>query len=245
MGHQIRLFLSRKLWIVVIILFVLLCGIEVCIDGFVIAVDDRETLESGSTPIERLPETNEEFFFLSELALKDLGWWVNEPFLYSLFLKYDCSHIKKPPNYWNLGFTRIDDFSLLVRYVYDADMTISGGELQIDYDIIIDGWPTLITELNKYTDKLELSELQIDSDEALQIAEQNGGGAIREFIQGSCHVNVHIYDIRRNEEGWNVDYYENGSFEPLLCFNIDPITGEVTQVAERSFRPCRFYKEND
>jgi hypothetical protein len=67
----------------------------------------------------------------------------------------------------------------------------------------------------------------ITVDEALNIAEINGGSQFRESVNHECEILVSYYpDDSLDYDGWDV-YYFNRSLEVGDTYHIDPKTGKL------------------
>lgn len=70
---------------------------------------------------------------------------------------------------------------------------------------------------------VDLDRLKVTAEEAIRIAEENGGTEARLKIENRCYI--HLSLTPDNYEGWEVDYGYSSGFRIL----IDPYTGKVTQ----------------
>jgi hypothetical protein len=67
---------------------------------------------------------------------------------------------------------------------------------------------------------IDLSKLQVSAEDAIKIAENNGGREARLNVQNQC--GIHLLLMPERYKGWLVDY-QSADFEIM----IDPYTGEV------------------
>lgn len=81
-------------------------------------------------------------------------------------------------------------------------------------------WAEKYTQLTSTWEEYNITEFNITSDEALQIAEDNGGKLFRESINNGCSVSISLNRRIHNDKDWVVAYDSN--FE----FIINPYTGE-------------------
>lgn len=84
-------------------------------------------------------------------------------------------------------------------------------------------WAEKYSHLTSTWEEYKLSEFKINSDEALQIAENNNGKLFRENINNNCSVSISINRKSHNEKDWIVTYYGKDSD---LEFIINTNTGE-------------------
>ena len=84
----------------------------------------------------------------------------------------------------------------------------------------VGAWAEKYSQLTSAWKEYKLSEFKITSDEALQIAENNGGKSFRENINNDCSVSISVNRTNHNDGDWVVAYSSN--FE----FIIDTNTGE-------------------
>lgn len=82
-----------------------------------------------------------------------------------------------------------------------------------------------IPEREKW-ESIDLDRVRITVDNALQIAEENGGSRVRGEVSDNCAV-LAFYEAGGKYDGWLVTYFSNGS---LFDINIDAQTGEFKVV---------------
>jgi len=70
---------------------------------------------------------------------------------------------------------------------------------------------------------LELDKLKITVDDALRLAEENGGKESRLAFKNKCDISVFITS---HGQSWKVLYYEDTNGKRIFEANIDPYTGE-------------------
>ncbi len=71
---------------------------------------------------------------------------------------------------------------------------------------------------------IDLSQVKITAEDAIRIAEENGGKEARLGLQNRC--SIHLYLRPQSYDGWVVDYGYSSGFKIL----IDPYTGKVIQL---------------
>jgi hypothetical protein len=68
----------------------------------------------------------------------------------------------------------------------------------------------------------------ITVDEALNIAERNGGSQFRESLNHECNITVSYFpDSSLSYDGWDVHYFDDIWGDKGYTIHIDPMTGEV------------------
>lgn len=87
---------------------------------------------------------------------------------------------------------------------------------------IVGAWAEKYSHLTAKWDEYKISEFKITSDEALQIAENNGGKLYREN-NNDCSISISMNRKIRNNKDWIVTYYADENIFELI---VDPNTGE-------------------
>lgn len=75
---------------------------------------------------------------------------------------------------------------------------------------------------------VDIDNFKVTADDALQIAETNGGRDARLAIQNDCRISVNIPNI--HYDGWKVEYYSGGT-TTIFKMDIDPLTGKYEIVS--------------
>lgn len=70
-------------------------------------------------------------------------------------------------------------------------------------------------------ESIDLNKLKIAAEDAIRIAEENGGRDARLKLQNQC--SIHLYLMPERYKGWRISYGYSSGFE----IEIDPYTGEV------------------
>lgn len=89
---------------------------------------------------------------------------------------------------------------------------------------IVGAWAEKYSQLTATWEEYKVSEFNITSDEALQIAESNSGKLFRESIKNDCSVSISLNRTYRNDRDWVVGYV--GRDNTKIEFIIDTNTGE-------------------
>ena len=76
---------------------------------------------------------------------------------------------------------------------------------------------------------LNLAQFKISAEEALQIAEKNGGSEARGAVENACTITTAAGLVRL--KGWNTFYTpSDNNLKTLFDVDIDPVSGEITRV---------------
>jgi hypothetical protein len=131
------------------------------------------------------------------------------------------------------GFSRADLYYFRPITV-DGEATYAGREMLLRplYGDIVSGSGTNYPRpfLGSW-ESIDLSKLKITPDNALQIAEKNGGKSFRNMVKNDCRV-FFSYAVRRNE-GWIVLYSSRKNTSEKFEMNINPFTGEFKIISEQ------------
>lgn len=74
---------------------------------------------------------------------------------------------------------------------------------------------------------IDFSRFEISADQALQIAEDNGGREKRASVENACGITVHLVVDRRNKWQWRIYYSRQDDLILFFEVLIDPYTGEI------------------
>jgi hypothetical protein len=151
---------------------------------------------------------------LYETATGDsLDNWV----LQAVYFGTDCKTIESGFQQANLYFYKTMNSSLTkTRYTTSISINIPAGFIRIKNETISPIWGE--------KKSIDLQDIYISVDDALRLAEDNGGQELRKKIENRCEVSVSLApDIEINN--WKVVYFNNDS--NLLIFTIDKASGEV------------------
>lgn len=113
-----------------------------------------------------------------------------------------------------------DRKSRLVHYIFiDASENIA-SILETEYYPLLDEWPSI-----------DLSKVNITFDDALKIAERNGGAKIREEIGNNCMISASL-DSESRYRGWFMTYSSTSDTQisNLLWLDINAQSGEFKKI---------------
>lgn len=74
---------------------------------------------------------------------------------------------------------------------------------------------------------IDLAQLKISADQALQIAEAKGGQEKRQSLKDACAISLILAPNSASYRGWAVFYTRSADSTSLFKIYIDPITGEA------------------
>src|SRR5574341_496161 len=70
---------------------------------------------------------------------------------------------------------------------------------------------------------VNLNKVKITAEEALTIAEQNGGKEARLYVKNECNITAQL----SGNSGWRIFVYRNDTGSSIFRLEIDPSTGEI------------------
>ena len=71
---------------------------------------------------------------------------------------------------------------------------------------------------------INLEKIKITAEEALKIAEENGGKEVQFSVQNNCKIQVRLTG---HDTGWKVRISENTTADVIFRMTVDPYTGEI------------------
>lgn len=74
---------------------------------------------------------------------------------------------------------------------------------------------------------INIEQIKVSADLALQIAENNGGDKSRESVRNACNISLVLSPSPASNKGWVVSYTRNDDRTSFFKIQIDPYTGEV------------------
>ena len=150
---------------------------------------------------------------------------------------------KEPTSDWKLRFIAFDmncenvgrgfDGGSFVYYktehVYGEDETRFVHDLSIwSPDYFISSYQKELYPVREQWDAIDLEEVNISVEQALAIAEKNGGYDARLAVENACKIEVSIKPVN-GYDAWNVRYY-GINYKPYFIIDIDKQTGEYRVV---------------
>ena len=199
-----------------------------------------DSLNRGDTDVfifqEAWPETDtsgssgtvfwsqEDYFRVAQVLHQQL-WQVSlNTYNYYTVFSVDCSDVE------NGAFSEAEFFSNQVIQSVE-------GEDRIEYHITINPTGDWVNALKKelspnlhFVEPINLDDYRITAEEALQIAEENGGFDKRLEYDNTCYIDV--YAPGSNFNGWHVSYYNKNSVQRIFKVVIDPQTGGIQKVRD-------------
>lgn len=164
--------------------------------------------------------SQEDYFLIARtIHEQSLGEPLGELNLYNVLFKMDCSDVQRGM------FSNAEFLSF-------KTIQISDEESRIEHWITI--WPVenlVYTVEVKYQpnihhkEPIDLSRYQIAAEDALQIAEENGGSKVRLKVGDACQIDA--FAPGPDGKGWRIVYQDFPGFKNLLFeIAINPDTGE-------------------
>ncbi len=201
-----------------------LCLIPVCCVVFaefawntLFFLEARDDFHSMRISFETIPATNLDYDHAKISSMESIGW--DRYQLISLSNDQPCKEVNNLPNTMEILARRYERYSLLFYTERTASVRFRDYDLEIEYS---DGWPAWFFSIPRK--ELDLANLPLDSDAALDIAERNGGAALRSSLNNDCRIGMTI----DTQEMWIVEYYQlEDTSKGILRFIIDPNTGDV------------------
>jgi hypothetical protein len=202
---------------------------------------DSEYMIDSSTILETLAQGNENVFF----EWKDIS--ENEPTSPQEIVNWSQADYFRIANalhqfVWNESLSEINLF--LMHFSLNCDETRNGfqyaqflffkiietdrGEVRIRHGIEIEPtdnhvavWETEYYPVLANWKSIDLSKVKISAEQALQLAETNGGQQRRMAVNNECHISAAISRDTIQYDGWMVNY------SPSIFYDeIDPVTGK-------------------
>jgi hypothetical protein len=162
-----------------------------------------------------------DYFYIANTLYEDVlgktlqGWQLN-----SMDFNLGCAHLHN-------GFQN-------GRFVFFKVINEKENESRISRFIDIDPRGNFIHVKEwEYYPKLvdweivDMGQLKISADQALQIAESNGGEENRQSVGNACNISLVLSPSPASDKGWVVIYARSDDRTSFFRIQIDPITGEI------------------
>jgi hypothetical protein len=179
------------------------------------------------TPQEDLPDEKSREYVQWKLAdydliaqvLHELAW--EEPLeewkMSLISFDWDCEYIDKGPQGAHFRYFKVEKLrERKSRFV--SELFVNPLENMVNVSMW-EHYPRLCC-----WDVIDLAKLGVSADEALDIAEKNGGAEARAAVGNICQIHVVLNPASPRYGGWNVRYSYLGTIDQYI---IDPKTGEV------------------
>lgn len=144
--------------------------------------------------------------------------------LKEMFFRLNCEDASLGPQFASFVYFKTmrvqNESSRLVRDLYIDPRENRVDLLEVDYHPELTQWPSI-----------DLALIKVTAEQALDIAESNGGTEIRRGNGDNCIIYEHIdagstYSGVLAYDGWIVSYLSDDRGAPLLRININASTGE-------------------
>jgi hypothetical protein len=132
-----------------------------------------------------------------------------------------------------LGCTEVDNGFQNAHFRYYQNMNLKNVAFRLERSIQIDPRSNSVYLLEfEYSPRLvewgsiDLTRFQFSADDALAIAERNGGQQYRVSAENNCDIDVLLTPDSPGYHGWDVRYF-NYTDGTIFQVQIDPLTGKV------------------
>ncbi len=160
-------------------------------------------------------------YFRIAAALHELLWgesletWQLDRMSYGM----DCAYLHNGPQDANIEFFK--------------EARMNDRESRFVSELIIEPRRnSVVGHITKYSPQrvrwqvIDQTEFKISFEDALQIAELNGGAEARLAVENACEISIILNPDEFYYQGWQVEYF-NTAGDTLVLNCIDPLTGEL------------------
>lgn len=175
---------------------------------------------SPQTPLDETVSWRQADFIKVARALNQTVW--TEPLsgwrLYSMHFSTPC---KDDPS----GFAEADFYYFKTTFRDNGKIryTTQNFFISPEYgEVIWAGGSTFPHPLLAW-ENTKLSKIQITAEDALTIAEENGGKETRRLVENKCGIHVRL----AGDQPWQILIYQNGTGSSLFRMEIDPESGKI------------------
>ncbi|SRR6266498_3364901 len=127
-------------------------------------------------------------------------------------------------NLKGFGVAEIAYFKTIPYDALQKDYTVRAFQITPQYGYVVSsGGANFPQPLFDKWKSVNLNKLRIFAEEALKIAEENGGEAARLSVQNQCTINVRL----SGSAGWKVFIYADDTGSSIFRMEIDPYTGKI------------------
>ena len=133
-----------------------------------------------------------------------------------------------------LGCSKVQNGFQNGRFRFFSVVEDNNQESRLERFIVIDPSNNFVqVSETKYSPKLvdlksiDITQLKISADQALQIAESNGGEEKRASVKNACSISSALTLDRRDRWYWDVFYTRSDDRTLFFDIQIDPYTGEI------------------
>ncbi len=123
-----------------------------------------------------------------------------------------------------LGFAEIAYFKTIPVDILQKDYTVRAFQIVPQYGYVVSsGGATFPQPLFDRWENVNLNKLRILAEDALKIAEENGGQAARLSVQNQCTIHMRL----SGDAGWKVFIYANDTGSSIFRMEVDASTGKM------------------
>jgi|GEM_PF-2448053 len=171
---------------------------------------------------QNLVHWSEDDFFLVAKTVHEQSWGesLGDQNLYRMLFRTDCVNAERGI----FSEAEIDSFKVIQTEGEEETRIEHWINIMPSIDLVYTVEVAYQPNVN-YKEPIALSQYQVNASEALQIAENNGGSAIRAEVGNDCEISV--LTPGSDDRGWRI-LYQNKAARYYLLFEIavDPQTGE-------------------
>jgi len=136
--------------------------------------------------------------------------------------------------YFNLACTQSDVGFQSGIFTFIRKKETNGHRSRIERIIKIDpGNKFVYVTEDEYTPSswdwkvIDMARIKVSANEALQIAESNGGKEKRQAVANACYISLILSPSPLNDNGWIVSYTLYDEYVSFFSVLTDPYTGEI------------------
>jgi len=183
------------------------------------------------TPLDASSETLEETFQSESADWKQADYLVVADALHKVVWGESLSSWKIHSMIFRLSCSELQQGYLDSQFVFYKILDSDNDKSRIVHNLVIN--PTIgeaYIQAEKYThlvmgwEVIDLEENHVTADDALLIAETNGGREIRKSVDNECNISVSFSPVSGSFDGWKIRYYQNPG--TLFELKVDPANGE-------------------
>lgn len=165
------------------------------------------------TPVEW---STSDYFSVAQ-ALHKLAWGesLNQWKLSIINSNAECVHINSGLRYIRFSYYKEEQGARFMSRLFVQPWENSVSVLKEEYTPVVTNW-----------EEIDLTAIKIPAEEALRIAEENGGANARSTVNNDCTITIVYNPTLFDYDGWEVAYY-SFDYDALGRFFVDPYTGEI------------------
>jgi hypothetical protein len=177
-------------------------------------------------PVEAVEWSQADYFQIAE-ALHEFVWkesWQDWK-VNRLVFRLDCEHANKGPQQLSIVLYKIvqlrEEESRFVRDIFIMPMKRSVEWSEAELQPVQENW-----------ESIDLEQIKVPAEAALQIAEANGGSEARSAIGNACDIYIRLFEPVA--DGWRVEYAADKDSDNVFMIFVDPLTGEFKIISPKT-----------